>query len=157
MSITSFTTVPEERKVNIVRSYSYQDKNPIGSVYNSYHDKEFIFENLTRFLFLLESLMDSVDYPQAAVCDRRFTSEVSKTAQNSNIRELRPTKMKKAIATFQVKILFRQGASWQGKLSWVEGKKECNFRSALELVKLMDDVLSTKTPSYTTPALLAGG
>lgn len=33
--------------------------------------------------------------------------------------------------------------TWQGTVSWVEGKKQVNFRSALELVRLMDSVVGT--------------
>ncbi|MBR2009616.1 MAG: hypothetical protein IJ936_05780 [Peptococcaceae bacterium] len=48
---------------------------------------------------------------------------------------------REALATFKVKVLFRQGASWQGKVEWVEEGMETSFRSALELVKLMDSAL----------------
>ena len=56
-------------------------------------------------------------------------------------QELLPKPDQEAIATFKVKVIFRQGASWQGKLSWTEGKEEVSFRSALELIKLMDSAL----------------
>ncbi|MBR5319858.1 MAG: hypothetical protein IKU46_09740 [Peptococcaceae bacterium] len=51
-----------------------------------------------------------------------------------------------AIATFKVKVLFRQGASWQGKVRWTDEGKEVSFRSALELVKLMDSALPQPEP-----------
>ncbi|MBR5319181.1 MAG: hypothetical protein IKU46_06265 [Peptococcaceae bacterium] len=54
---------------------------------------------------------------------------------------MKPETNHAAIATFKVKVLFRQSASWQGKLIWIEGKQEIAFRSALELVKLMDSAL----------------
>ena len=47
-----------------------------------------------------------------------------------------------AIATFQISILFRQNASWQGNVLWVDENMESQFRSALELVSLMDNALS---------------
>jgi len=37
--------------------------------------------------------------------------------------------------------MFRQHASWQGGVLWVEGKAEQSFRSALELILLMDSAL----------------
>ena len=48
-----------------------------------------------------------------------------------------------ALCTFAVRILFRQNASWQGSVIWLEEKREESFRSALELVLLMDSALKT--------------
>jgi len=42
------------------------------------------------------------------------------------------------------RILFRQNASWQGSVVWVEGRQEERFRSALELVLLMDSALTAQ-------------
>ena len=44
--------------------------------------------------------------------------------------------------TFLVKIVDNQNATWQGSVTWVEEKKEQHFRSALELLKLIDGVIS---------------
>lgn len=43
--------------------------------------------------------------------------------------------------SFLVEIKSQENNSWQGRLTWVEEKKTKNFRSALELIKLMDSVL----------------
>ncbi|MBE5893900.1 MAG: hypothetical protein E7286_11105 [Lachnospiraceae bacterium] len=40
--------------------------------------------------------------------------------------------------TFLVRIQYRQNASWQGHVTWVEENKTVPFRSALELLKLID-------------------
>lgn len=45
------------------------------------------------------------------------------------------------LATFYVRILFRQNASWQGTVLWSEGGQEERFRSALELALLLDSAL----------------
>lgn len=44
--------------------------------------------------------------------------------------------------TFILQILSKQNATWQGTLAWVDKKKTQNFRSALELMKLIDGALS---------------
>lgn len=46
--------------------------------------------------------------------------------------------------TFIVKILNRQNSTWQGTITWVEEHKIQNFRSALELLKLIDGALDEK-------------
>ncbi|MCR5432175.1 MAG: hypothetical protein K6E95_06430 [Lachnospiraceae bacterium] len=45
------------------------------------------------------------------------------------------------IATFLVNILYRQNATWQGSVKWVENDKTMNFRSALELFVLIESIL----------------
>ena len=41
-------------------------------------------------------------------------------------------------ATFVVKVLYRQNATWQGTVQWVEKNLERPFRSELELLQLMN-------------------
>ena len=43
--------------------------------------------------------------------------------------------------TFLVKILKNDNATWQGSITWVETQKTRQFRSALELLKLIDGVI----------------
>ena len=40
-----------------------------------------------------------------------------------------------------MRVLFRQHASWQGELLWLEKDARQSFRSALELITLMDSAL----------------
>ena len=46
-------------------------------------------------------------------------------------------------ATFEMRVLFRQNASWQGELLWLEKNTRQSFRSVLELITLMDSALRT--------------
>lgn len=43
--------------------------------------------------------------------------------------------------TFVVKIVNQQNATWQGSVTWTEEQKVQNFRSALELLKLINGAL----------------
>ena len=43
--------------------------------------------------------------------------------------------------TFIVKIINKQNATWQGSVTWVDEQKTQNFRSALELIKLIDGAM----------------
>ena len=52
---------------------------------------------------------------------------------------------KKNIGTFVLKILNRQNSTWQGNITWVEKQKSENFRSALEMLKLIDNALDENT------------
>ncbi len=43
--------------------------------------------------------------------------------------------------SFIIEVKSRENHTWQGTVSWVEGKKKENFRSALEMLKLIDSTL----------------
>ena len=51
------------------------------------------------------------------------------------------TKDYKKDQTFILKILDRQNSTWQGSILWVEKQNEQYFRSALEMLKLIDEAL----------------
>lgn len=43
--------------------------------------------------------------------------------------------------TFIVQVQYRQNSSWQGQVIWAEGNRCEHFRSALELMKLIDGAM----------------
>ncbi|HIT64097.1 MAG TPA: hypothetical protein IAC37_06550 [Candidatus Ventrimonas merdavium] len=45
------------------------------------------------------------------------------------------------LVTFVVHVNYRQNATWQGEVVWADTKQRCRFRSALELLKLIDGAL----------------
>ena len=95
------------------------------------------FQSLVQLLLQIEQLLDSINYPQAYTAKRTFapTSELHFTTGEGGLSR---TGKK---ATFLLRLMFRQHASWQGSVTWVEGKGEQTFRSVLELVLLMDSAL----------------
>ncbi|MBE5856042.1 MAG: hypothetical protein E7296_00535 [Lachnospiraceae bacterium] len=46
--------------------------------------------------------------------------------------------------SFVIEVKSQENYTWQGTITWVEGKKKENFRSALELMKLIDSTLGKK-------------
>lgn len=47
--------------------------------------------------------------------------------------------------SFVIEIKSQENHSWQGTITWVEGKKKENFRSALEMIRLIDSTLSDES------------
>lgn len=47
--------------------------------------------------------------------------------------------------SFVVEIKSKENHTWQGSIMWVEGQKKANFRSVLELLKLMDSTFERET------------
>lgn len=48
--------------------------------------------------------------------------------------------------TFIVKVLYRQNATWQGTIQWIEGRQTRQYRSVNELLSLMDDAAGMDAP-----------
>ena len=46
------------------------------------------------------------------------------------------------MADFRIQILFREHYTWQGKLVWQDEDQEAVFRSVLELIQLIDEILA---------------
>ena len=112
---------------------SYQDGNPVGRYYNPYLDNIQSFTGLMDLLLKIDGMLDEMHFPQSFNAVRSF-SKVSKINGRGTDSEAASGK----VATFAVRIMFRQNASWQGSISWLEGKSEESFRSVLELLFLMD-------------------
>jgi hypothetical protein len=45
-------------------------------------------------------------------------------------------------ATFVIEILFRQNATWQGRITWIDGREAVYFRSMMEMLGLMESALA---------------
>lgn len=49
---------------------------------------------------------------------------------------------KESIAVFRIQILFREHYTWQGRLIWQNENQEIVFRSAIELIQMLDEILA---------------
>lgn len=47
-------------------------------------------------------------------------------------------------STFVVHVMGNENGSWQGQLTWADKNETVGFRSALELIKLMDEAIKTE-------------
>ena len=116
---------------------SYEDAVPCGRFHHLQQGEAQHFHGLTELLLSLEQRFDEAKFPQAFDAMRTFAA-----ARETNPREESSgTPSRGKLATFSVRILFRQNASWQGSIQWLEGKGEESFRSVLELISLMDSAL----------------
>ncbi len=131
----SFT--PHDMKTSLLEIHSYDAKNPVGTLENRFYDQKQTFSNLTQLLLLVDQLQENLQFPQTTMEKRQFTPSPDPTA-----RPMAPPDADSPLATFQLSIYFRQNASWQGNLIWIEKNTAAQFRSALELTFLLDSVLS---------------
>lgn len=55
---------------------------------------------------------------------------------------------KKKGNSFIVEIKSNEGSTWQGRVTWVDEQRSQSFRSALELIKLMDSAMAEPEPAF---------
>ena len=137
MSVTPSRFVPTSKSTYILSVTDYESKRLRGTLRSPLRDRSYAFSSLMQLLLLMESLMDEADFPQRGVEQRAFQGLTSSTLVHSPAEKSPAPRL----ATFTVNVLFRQNASWQGSIVWNERKLESHFRSALELITLMDDAL----------------
>ncbi len=130
-----------EYKTTVVCVDSYEQGVLSGRFYNPYLKEGEKFHSLSQFLMRMNRLLDDMRLPQAYEAMRTFADEGNESHASCERAES-GCKRQGELATFAVRVLFRQNASWQGTVAWLEGRRERNFRSALELVALMDSAMA---------------
>ena len=121
----------------------YDSKILCGRLQSAALDSEMSFGSLMEFFCEMEQLLDQTlraIFIVIEINERRTFRSVPSAPQQQSAMTRTPGRL----ATFIVRILFRQNASWQGSVVWVEGRQEERFRSALELVLLMDSALTAQ-------------
>jgi hypothetical protein len=116
----------------------YKDKCLSGRLYNSSYTDGLSFQSTIDLLLNMETALGGKNQPQAYTCRRLFRPIEERPVVEATQIERKDGKL----ATFSLKILFRQNASWQGSVFWHEGKQEERFRSVLELLLLINSALS---------------
>ena len=121
----------------------FVDDEVIGKFYHCFSDKPVEFKTAFGMINSFEKVMDMIGYPQKTTKRRIFigsglnevnkVKELTKIMSDTDVMKNRGEK-----ATFIVEVKYRENATWQGTVKWVEENKEQNFRRALELIKLID-------------------
>ncbi len=128
-----------EYRTTIVCVDSYDKGVPTGRFYNPFYPSGKTFESLSRFLIGMEDMFDEMHFPQPFLVRRTFSEAVHSDEALTSDGERQVGKL----GTFQIRVLFRQNADWQGSICWVEGQREESFRGVLEMILLMDSALSS--------------
>ncbi len=124
-----------DQRKNMICVDSYEDGILKGRIYDGEYGCV-SFPSLSRFLIEMERLLDEKQLPQSYTAPRSFIPR-SLTEHEGTDQVVRRGEM----ATFEIRVLFRQNTSWQGSIHWREKDMDQSFRSVLELVMLMDSAL----------------
>lgn len=118
--------IPCQSREAVVTVLSYQDGVLEGYLQHPRLKKREKIHSLSQTVLLLNSLLDLEDgrgNPLPLVISERDD-------------------MREKLAVFSIQVLFRENYTWQGKLIWLDQKKETVFRSAMELIQIMDEILA---------------
>jgi len=123
-----------------------KEETTTGRIYNCYYQSPAKFEEVSELFFSMDKFFDKINFPQASLASRAFV-EASKNSTESR-KELKKVMSSKDVknqkgakGTFVVHVQYRQNSTWQGNVVWAERNISKNFRSALELLKLIDGAL----------------
>ena len=94
------------------------------------------FGSLSQVLLRMDRMLDAAGAPQSYTVPRAFAQTAAQVLPVET-----GSLPRGALSTFGLRVLFRQHASWQGEIVWLEKGARQSFRSVLELVFLMDSVL----------------
>ena len=122
-----------------LRVTSYHERCLKGIISGPLLDGEQVFRSTIDLLRQLESLMDQTKLPQRNEEARVFRPAVQPAGGGNRTAAAGKTTV---IACFQLSVMFRQNATWQGSLFWADQGMEAYFRSVLELLNLLHNALS---------------
>ena len=125
---------PNDLRTTLIKILDYADRVPLGTIYNPQFG-EVSFRGTMEMLLYIDHMLDELELPKSSTTLRSFIGE---SPQEKLPEAVHPPAAK---ASFKLRVIFRQNASWQGSVAWVEGGSEAPFRSIFELLNLMDDVL----------------
>lgn len=135
-----------------------------GRLYHCYSKQPEPIGRTSDVLDSIDRLCDRLNYPARTQQPRRFGSQRPRPQPQSTQKKVEPqmtreelAEQKGKMATFVVHVMYRQHSTWQGSVTWAETGEKANFRSALELIKLMDsavdETLEDESPPQDEPNL----
>lgn len=117
--------IPCNSREAVVTVISYENGIMRGFLQHPRLEKKEEIRSLSQMVLLLEDLLDMESCPRSPF---PFVS-----AEGS---------VQGSIAEFRIQILFREHYTWQGKLVWKNEGQEMVFRSTVELMRVLDEILA---------------
>ncbi len=125
---------------------SKDDNTFYGRVFHNAQNEVQTFLGVDQLLLRIENFLDIQNYPAASTESRYFRKQKDRAAATEEEATMN-NKEKGEKATFVIQVQYRQNATWQGHVTWVEKDIEQPFKSALELIKLLDSSNSSTEES----------
>lgn len=118
-----------------------------GRIWHQYSDEPLSFQGTIEMVRFIEDLFNQWNFPQSSTDSRSFSAkkhvagEEHRKGVELQMDASRLHNKNGGKGTFIVHVRYRQNATWQGDVIWAEKNERQGFRSALELLKLIDSAL----------------
>lgn len=120
-------------------------ENIKGKLYHGYSKEGIPFIGYEEIVRIAEKFFNALGFPYMGTSDRDINGHIhSYTKKEGMARVLKDEEMLERhgdMGTFVIRVQHRQHSSWQGRVTWLEEDKSVYFRSALELIKIIDGAL----------------
>lgn len=117
--------IPCKSNEAVVTVLSYRNGVMDGYLQHPQLGREEKFDSLSQMILLLGGLLDLEG------CLKKPLPVVSSVCSGQD-----------SIAVFRIQVLFQEHHTWQGRLIWQDENQETVFRSAIELMQLLDEILA---------------
>lgn len=118
-----------------------------GRMYCCYSKDAIYFSSIIELLRDMEKLFDAISFPQASTRTRLFLqsqdtgmNRMEKPEKVITQEEIIKNTGKKG--SFITSVRFRQNATWQGDVFWVEQESMHKFNDSMEFIRIIDRAVS---------------
>jgi len=120
-----------------------------GTIEHLQSGQVFTIRDLGQMTFLILNKLDSIGLPQPATEIRTWKDKNNASLSSKSNKKIDPKKSNQRIEldsgpTFFIRIYYRQNATWQGSIQWLEKNSTMFFRSYLEMMLLIQEAIEEK-------------
>lgn len=116
-----------------------------GRLYHGYSREGIPFRGYEGVIRTAEALFDALGFPHKGTSDRKLDGQTQSSKKKEGMtRVMRDDELLEQhgdMGTFVIRVQHRQHSSWQGMVTYLDRNQTVYFRSALELIKIIDSTL----------------
>jgi len=123
-----------------------------GELDCKYFEEPFSFNSVMGMIEIMETTFDTKGFPEKHLLPRTFGKAKKRlrkheldlnTHLKDNIIGKETGDSDSKTGNFEITVKFRHNAEWQGNIHWMEKNVTKQFSSIIELIRLMDEALSS--------------
>ena len=119
------TFIPVRSQEFVLQIDDYQGGAAKGRLYHRRCPAGEMFSGAADIILKIENILDIEEGPAPEPCDLTAPPETGRGE----------------LATVRLEVLFRKNSTWQGKLVWQEQNVETGYRSVMELILIVHEIL----------------
>lgn len=145
MSIARMSTLHNNFRYFTISVERYENHCMEGILYQGGRAPGILFDNFLEMSLHMDNIFNQMACPKRVLNERGFCDRKIKQPA---VRGW-PVYKKGELATFLVYVKYRNYATWQGEITWLEGGKKESFESFLQMLLLINQVLGSSDMEHT--------